>query len=52
MEAGMMFSVEPGLYDTARGIGINPSDTLLVTEQGGVLMSRVPFSRSWSFLTL
>ena len=47
-----MFSVEPGLYDTARGIGINPSDTLLVTEKGGVLMSRVPFSRAWSFLSL
>ena len=52
IEAGMMFSVEPGLYDTARGIGINPSDTLLVTEHGGVLMSRVPFSREWSFLSL
>lgn len=52
IEAGMMFSVEPGLYDTARGIGINPSDTLLVTEKGGVLMSRVPFSRAWSFLSL
>ncbi len=52
IEAGMMFSVEPGLYDTARGLGINPSDTILVTEKGGVLMSRVPFSREWSFLTL
>jgi Xaa-Pro dipeptidase len=52
IEAGMMFSVEPGLYDTARGIGINPSDTILVTEKGGVLMSRLPFSREWSFLTL
>ena len=52
IEAGMMFSVEPGLYDTQRGLGINPSDTILVTEKGGVLMSRVPFSREWSFLTL
>ena len=52
IEAGMMFSVEPGLYDTARGIGVNPSDTLLVTPAGGVLMSRVPFSRTWSFLAL
>jgi len=52
IEAGMLFSVEPGLYDTAHGLGINPSDTVLVTEKGGVLMSRVPFSRDWSFLTL
>lgn len=52
IEAGMLFSVEPGLYDTARGIGVNPSDTILVTDRGGVLMSRVPFSREWSFLSL
>ncbi|MEI2685120.1 MAG: Xaa-Pro peptidase family protein [Cypionkella sp.] len=52
IEAGMMFSVEPGLYDVERGIGVNPSDTVLVTEFGGVLMSRVPFSKEWSFLTL
>jgi Xaa-Pro dipeptidase len=52
MEAGMMFSVEPGLYDTQRGMGINPSNTILVTEKGGVLMNRVPFSREWSYLTL
>jgi len=52
IEAGMMFSVEPGLYDEDNGIGVNPSDNLLVTETGSVLMSRVPFSREWSFLTL
>jgi len=50
IEAGMMFSVEPGLY--AQGTGINPSDNLLVTEQGSVLMSRIPFSKEWSYLTL
>jgi Xaa-Pro aminopeptidase len=52
IEEGMMFSVEPGLYDAERGIGVNPSDMLLVTSNGSVLMSRVPFSREWSFLTL
>ncbi len=30
IEAGMMFSVEPGLYDSDAGIGVNPSDILLV----------------------
>ena len=52
LEAGMMFSVEPGLYDAAQGFGINPSDCLLITESGSVLLSRVPYSREWSFLTL
>ena len=52
MEEGMMFSVEPGLFDPAQGIGINPSDNLLVTKDGSVLMTRVPFSKEWSYLTL
>lgn len=52
IEEGMMFSVETGLYDAANGIGINPSDNLLVTKTGSVLMSRVPFSKEWSYLTL
>jgi Xaa-Pro dipeptidase len=52
IEEGMMFSVETGLYDAANGIGINPSDNLLVTKNGSVLMSRVPFSKEWSYLTL
>lgn len=52
LEEGMMFSVEPGLYDEKNGIGINPSDNLLITKEGAVLMSRVPFSREWSYLKL
>jgi len=52
IEEGMTFSVEPGLYDSKNGIGINPSDNLLITKNGGVLMSSVPFSKEWSFLTL
>ncbi len=31
----MMFSVEPGLFDVNNGIGINPSDNLLITKKGG-----------------
>jgi len=52
MQEGMMFSVEPGLYDSEKGIGINPSDKLLISKTGAVLMSRVPFSKEWSYLTL
>jgi len=52
IEEGMMFSVEPGLYDEKNGVGINPSDSLLITRDGAVLMSRIPFSKEWSYLTL
>jgi Xaa-Pro aminopeptidase len=50
VEAGMTFSVEPGLYDAKAGIGINPSDRLIVLADRSVLMSRIPFSREWSYL--
>lgn len=52
IQEGMTFSVEPGLYDSKRGMGVNPSDRLLVQKDRAILMSRVPFSREWSFLTL
>jgi Xaa-Pro dipeptidase len=52
IQPGMTFSVEPGLYDAKRGIGVNPSDRLLVLKDRAVLFSRVPFSREWSFLKL
>jgi len=52
LEEGMMFSVEPGLYDSERGFGYNPSDNLLVTKKKGILMSSVPYSREWMILKL
>ena len=52
IEENMTFSMEPGLYDSERGIGINPSDNLRVTATKGVRFSSVPFSKEWSFLTL
>ncbi len=52
IEENMTFSMEPGLYDAANGIGINPSDNLRVTATKGVRFSRIPFSKEWSFLTL
>jgi len=50
LEENMTFSMEPGLYDAARGIGINPSDNLRVTLERGIRFSSVPFSKEWSFL--
>ncbi|MGI9625748.1 MAG: M24 family metallopeptidase, partial [Longimicrobiales bacterium] len=52
LQENMTFSMEPGLYDSVRGIGINPSDNLLVTPTRGVRFSSVPFSKEWSFLEL
>lgn len=52
LEENMTFSVEPGLYNAAAGIGINPSDNLLVTESKGVRFSKVPFTKEWSFLEI
>jgi hypothetical protein len=48
----MTFSVEPGLYDARTGIGINPSDRLVVLDDRAVLMSRIPFSKEWSYLSV
>ena len=52
IEEGMTFSVEPGLYDSKNGIGINPSDRLIVLKDRSVLMSRIPFSKEWSYLKI
>jgi len=45
-------TMEPGLYDAERGIGINPSDNLRVTPSRGVRFSSIPFSKEWSFLEI
>ncbi len=42
----MTFSMEPGLYDAANGIGINPSDNLRVAAAKGVRVSAFRFRRS------
>jgi Xaa-Pro aminopeptidase len=52
LEEGMMFSVEPGLYNPKGGYGYNPSDNLLVGKDKSIFMGSVPTSREWSFLTL
>lgn len=52
IEEDMTFSMEPGLYDAANGIGINPSDNLRISSEKGVRFSSVPFSKEWSFLDI
>ncbi|MGQ9800518.1 MAG: M24 family metallopeptidase [Candidatus Saccharicenans sp.] len=52
LEEGMMFSVEPGLYDPENGFGYNPSDNLLVARDKGIIMSSVPYTKEWMFLKL
>ncbi|MBM3310477.1 MAG: aminopeptidase P family protein [Candidatus Aminicenantes bacterium] len=52
LEAGMTFSVEPGLFDPEHGFGYNPSDSLLVSAKKGILQGMVPYSKEWMFLKL
>ena len=43
MEAGMVITLEPGIYIPEEGIGIRIEDMVLVTENGAKLMSsRLP----------
>ncbi|MGH9364315.1 MAG: M24 family metallopeptidase [Thermoanaerobaculia bacterium] len=54
LEKGMIFSVEPGLYDPENGFGVNWSDGFVV--QGGgkpsLQMSRLPWSEDWCLVKL
>jgi Xaa-Pro aminopeptidase len=53
LEKGMNFSVEPGLYDPANGIGANFSDAFIVEESGpSRQMSRLPWSDEWCWVKL
>ena len=53
LEKGMCFSVEPGLYDPANGIGSNFSDVFVVEPEGlSRQMSRLPWSEEWCWVKI
>ncbi|HEX4439412.1 MAG TPA: M24 family metallopeptidase [Thermoanaerobaculia bacterium] len=54
LEAGMIFSVEPGLYDPENGFGVNFSDGFAVQPGGkaSLQMSRLPWSEDWCLVKL
>jgi len=39
LEAGMVITIEPGLYIPEEAIGIRIEDMLLVTEDGAIVLS-------------
>ena len=54
LEPGMIFSVEPGLYDPENGFGVNFSDGFVVQpgDQPALQMSRLPWSEEWCLVKL
>jgi Xaa-Pro aminopeptidase len=54
LEPGMVFSVEPGLYDPDGGFGVNFSDGFVVQAGGkpSLQMSRLPWSEEWCLVKL
>jgi Xaa-Pro aminopeptidase len=54
LEPGMIFSVEPGLYDPENGFGVNFSDGFVVQAGGkpSLQMSRLPWSEEWCLVKL
>jgi Xaa-Pro aminopeptidase len=54
LQAGMIFSVEPGLYDPANNFGVNFSDGFVVQSGGkpSLQMSRLPWSEEWCLVKL
>jgi len=54
LEPGMIFSVEPGLFDPENGFGVNFSDGFVVQkgDRPSLQMSRLPWSEEWCLVTL
>ena len=54
LQPGMIFSVEPGLYDPENGFGVNWSDGFVVQPGGkpSLQMSRLPWSEEWCLIKL
>jgi Xaa-Pro aminopeptidase len=52
LKKGMCFSEEPGLYDPKAGVGFNWSDHVVTGVKSGYRMSRVPYSKEWSWVKI
>ena len=52
LKRNMCFSEEPGLYDPQNGVGFNWSDHVVTGLKSGYRMSRVPYSKDWSWIKL
>ena len=49
---GMMFSNEPGLYDSAGGFGYNHSNNVVISGGRAVQMNKTPLTKDWCFLSI
>ncbi|MFQ5816959.1 MAG: M24 family metallopeptidase [Terriglobia bacterium] len=52
LEENMMFSNEPGLYNSEGGFGYNHSNNVRVARDRGVIMNQTPFTKKWCWLKL
>jgi Xaa-Pro dipeptidase len=52
LKKNMCFSQEPGLYDPKEGVGFNWSDHVVTGVKSGYRMSRVPYSKEWSWVKI
>jgi Xaa-Pro aminopeptidase len=52
LKKNMCFSEEPGLYDPKAGVGFNWSDHVVTGVKSGYRMSRVPYSKDWSWVKI
>jgi Xaa-Pro dipeptidase len=52
LKKNMCFSEEPGLYDPKAGVGFNWSDHVVTGVKSGYRMSRVPYTKEWSWVKI
>lgn len=50
LEANMMLSNEPGLYNPADGYGYNHSNNILVGRDRGIRMNKTPMTKEWCWI--
>lgn len=52
LQEGMVLSNEPGLYNPEEGWGYTHSNTVLVGQEKGTLLSRTPMTEEWCWLEI